>query len=72
VPWLTKIQRKIGRFLLPFWLAIWGLARGFLAAGDFWRLGIFGSLGDFWQLGVFVIVQRIFPTSGNFGWHGRK
>jgi len=68
------------RFLAQiFGWPFWGLARGFLAAGDFWRgwgflvaLWIFGTPRGFWRLRVFGGVQRIFPTIGKFEEGGVK
>jgi len=59
--------------LAPFWLTILGFGKGIFSGRGFLAgLGIFGALGDFWQLGVFGGVQRIFPTPGKIGRHGRK
>jgi hypothetical protein len=60
-------------FGTDFWYPILGLGKGIFSRWGFLAgLGIFGTPRGFWQLGVFGGVQRIFPTPGKIGWHGRN
>jgi hypothetical protein len=60
---LTKIQRKIGRFLAPFCLAILGFGKGIFSPWGFLAgLGIFGGLGSFWHTERFLAgFKEFFP-----------